>query len=71
MFIYGIYRLDHMRLRIKLFQFLTSVMDIQEDTVQDSFLKRRQLDMEFVMMEKRDYHIYIKQVIVSHGTLTV
>lgn len=41
MFIYGIYRLDHMRLRIKLFQFLTSVMDIQEDTVQDSFLKRR------------------------------
>ena len=27
--------------------------------------------MEFVMMEKRDYHIYIKQVIVSHGTLTV
>lgn len=47
MFIYGIYRLDHMRLRIKLFQFLTSVMDIQEDTVQDSFLKRRKNSANF------------------------
>lgn len=40
MFIYDIYRLDNMSLRIKLFQFLTSIMDIV-DTVQDSFLKRR------------------------------
>lgn len=28
MFIYGIYRLDHVSVIIKLFQFLTSVMDI-------------------------------------------
>lgn len=28
MFIYGIYRLGHMNLRLKLSQFLTSVMDL-------------------------------------------
>lgn len=41
MFIYGIYRLDHMSLRIKLFWFLTSVYGHSKIQYQVHFLKRR------------------------------
>lgn len=37
MFIYGIYRLDHMSLRVKLFQFITSAVDTVKYTVQGTF----------------------------------
>lgn len=41
MFIYGIYRLDHMNLRIKLFQFLVSVMDIVRYSTRFIFKKKK------------------------------
>lgn len=41
MFIYGIYRLDHMSLRIKLFQFLTSVIDIVRYSTRFIFKKKK------------------------------
>lgn len=40
MFIYDIYRLDHMSLRIKLFWFLTSVMDIVRYSTRFIFKKK-------------------------------
>lgn len=41
MFIYGIYRLDHMSLRIKLFQFVTSVTDIVKHSTRFIFKKKK------------------------------
>lgn len=41
MFIYGIYRLDHMSLRVKLFQFITSAVDTVKYTVQGTFKKKK------------------------------
>lgn len=40
MFIYGIYILDHMNLRIKQFQFLTSVMDLVRYSTRFIFKKK-------------------------------
>lgn len=40
MFIYGIYMLDHMSLRIKQFQFLTSVMDLVRYSTRFIFKKK-------------------------------
>lgn len=40
MFIYGIYRLDRMNLRIKLFQFLTPVTDIVRYSTRFIFKKK-------------------------------
>lgn len=43
MFIYGIYILDHMSLRIKQFQFLTSVMDLVRYSTRFIFKKKEKI----------------------------